>query len=147
MNIYRKTPLREKCPNTELFLVRIFLYLDSVRVMFSNFVNKIIAGINFRKVQEFAIQVSTIRLNQKRSNTYSYSIENKMVTQSIFVKSRMRFPCNENHLVIVQLRVRLLIFMWLTAYRDNLMELYAGAYPIHGPLETFDLFLFDNSDS
>ena len=25
---YENTPLREKCPNTELFLVRIFLYSD-----------------------------------------------------------------------------------------------------------------------
>ena len=28
LHLYGKTPLREKCPNTELFLVRIFLYSD-----------------------------------------------------------------------------------------------------------------------
>ena len=37
------------------------------------------------------VRVSTFRLNQKRSNTYNQSIENKMVTQNILVNSEMRF--------------------------------------------------------
>ena len=37
------------------------------------------------------VRVSTFRLNQKRSNTYNQSIENKMVTQNILVNSKMRF--------------------------------------------------------
>ena len=56
--------------------------------------SKTIGGINFRKnsKKKFAkVQVSTIRLNQNRSNTYNKSIENKMVTQNILVKSKMRF--------------------------------------------------------
>ena len=37
------------------------------------------------------VRVSTFRLNQKRSNTYNQSIENKMITQNILVNSKMRF--------------------------------------------------------
>ena len=37
------------------------------------------------------VRASTFRLNQKRSNTYNQSIENKMVTQNILVNSEMRF--------------------------------------------------------
>ena len=37
------------------------------------------------------VRVSTFRLNQKRSNSYNQSIENKMVTQNILVNSKMRF--------------------------------------------------------
>ena len=37
------------------------------------------------------VRISTFRLNQKRSNTYNQSIENKMVTQNILVNSKMRF--------------------------------------------------------
>ena len=37
------------------------------------------------------VRASTFRLNQKRSNTYNQSIENKMVTQNILVNSKMRF--------------------------------------------------------
>ena len=37
------------------------------------------------------VGASTFRLNQKRSNTYNQSIENKMVTQNILVNSKMRF--------------------------------------------------------
>ena len=37
------------------------------------------------------VRISTFRLNQKRSNTYNQSIENKMVKQNILVNSTMRF--------------------------------------------------------
>ena len=60
-------------------------------VVFSNFVKKIIiiGGIKLhKKVKKFVkVQVSTIRLNQKRSDT----IENKMITQNASGKSKMRF--------------------------------------------------------
>ena len=46
----------------------------------------------FQKIKKVVkVRVSTFRLNQKRSNTYNQSIENKMVTQNILVNSKMRF--------------------------------------------------------
>ena len=40
----------------------------------------------FQKIKKVVkVRVSTFRLNQKRSNTYNQSIENKMVTQNILV--------------------------------------------------------------
>ena len=51
--------------------------------------SKNIGGIHFRKKvkKSVKVQVSTIRLNQKRSNTCNQSIENKILTQNILVKS------------------------------------------------------------
>ena len=46
----------------------------------------------FQKIKKVVkVRVSTFRLNQKRSNSYNQSIENKMVTQNILVNSEMRF--------------------------------------------------------
>ena len=47
---------------------------------------KAVGGINFRrKSKKFVkVQYSTIPLNQKRSNIYNQSIENKVVTQKIY---------------------------------------------------------------
>ena len=46
----------------------------------------------FQKIKKVVkVRVSTFRLNQKRSNSYNQSIENKMVTQNILVNSKMRF--------------------------------------------------------
>ena len=47
--------------------------------------------ISFRKNSKkfVTVQVSTISLNQKRSNTYNQSIKNKIVTQNILVKLKM----------------------------------------------------------
>ena len=46
----------------------------------------------FQKIKKVVkVRVSTFCLNQKRSNTYNQSIENKMVTQNILVNSKMRF--------------------------------------------------------
>ena len=46
----------------------------------------------FQKIKKVVkVRVSTFRLNQKRSDTYNQSIENKMVTQNILVNSKMRF--------------------------------------------------------
>ena len=61
---------------------------------------KIIGGTKFRKkCKKFVkVQVSTIHLNQKRSNTYNRSIENKIVAQNILAKSKCVFHRMRNNL-------------------------------------------------
>ena len=73
-------------------------------------------------------------LNQRRSNTNNRSTESEIVMQSKLVKSKMRFYRTKSTFVIVGLRIRLLIFMGLTAETDNGLCCTAAAYPIHGPL-------------
>ena len=58
-------------------------------------------------------------LNQRRSNTNNRSTESEIVMQSKLVKSKMRFYRTKSTFVIVGLRIRLLIFMRLTAETDN----------------------------
>ena len=58
-------------------------------------------------------------LNQRRSNTNNRSTESEIVMQSILVKSKMRFYRTKRTFAIVGLRIRLLIFMRLTAETDN----------------------------
>ena len=41
----------------------------------------------------------------------------------------MPFQQNEKHFLIERLRIRILIYMWLTAERDNLMRLYSWSKP------------------
>ena len=60
-----------------------------IYVVFSS--TKQLAGLTFVKKIEKNEQVSIIHVNQKRSNAYNQSIENKMITQNILVKSKMHF--------------------------------------------------------
>ena len=64
-------------------------------VVFSNFVFKIIGGINLGKksfLKIVILQVSiTTYIKRHQTNTYNQSNENKMVTQNIVIKSKTRF--------------------------------------------------------
>ena len=66
---------------------------------------KQLAGQTFakkkKKKKSVKVQVFSISLNQKRSNTYNQSIKKKMVTQNILVKSKLCF--------LVRLQINLLI--------------------------------------
>ena len=56
-------------------------------------------------------------------------LKNKMVPQNVVVKSKMCFSYKNGNTVIVRLRIRPLIFMRLTAERDNLIWLYRWSLP------------------
>ena len=67
-------------------------------VVFSNFVKKIIGGINFRKKRKknrkctsFYLLLKSKEVKQGINQGINQGIENKMVTQNIFVKSKIRF--------------------------------------------------------
>ena len=62
--------------------------------VFANFgeANNLREKISLKKFKTIMkVQVSTICLSQKRSNTYNRSIENEMVIKNILVKSKIRF--------------------------------------------------------
>ena len=61
-------------------------------VMSSNFVKKYNwrDKLSQKSKKVVKVQVSTIRLNRKRSNTYKQSIEDKIVTQDILVNCLYR---------------------------------------------------------
>ena len=91
---------------------------------------KTIGGTNFckkkkKKKKSVKVQVFSISLNQKRSNTYNQSIKKKMVTQNILVKSKLCF--------LVRLQINLLIFMRIAIERDNVMLLYGWSMPYTWP--------------
>ena len=50
----------------------------------------------------------------------------------------MLFSQSEKHFLIMRLRIRLLIFIRLTAHRDNLMRLYSCSIPYKYPLFNFE---------
>ena len=55
-------------------------------VVFSNFVKKKL----LQKSKKIAnVQVSSFRLNEKQSNSYNQSTENKMAMQNVLVKSKI----------------------------------------------------------
>ena len=58
-----------------------------------------ISGFNFCKKIENFVKVSTIRFNQKRSNTCNRINENKMLMQNILVKSRKFYIKRNNNKV------------------------------------------------
>ena len=62
-------------------------------VAFSNFIKKNnCLDKPSQKVKKYIkVQFYIIRLNQKRSNIYYQSIEHKIVTQNILVKSKIHF--------------------------------------------------------
>ena len=56
-----------------------------------------------------------------------------MVLQNIVVKPKMCFLYNEKRFVMVRLRIRVLIFMRLTAEWDNIVRLYGLSIPYKCP--------------
>ena len=79
-------------------------------------------------------------LNQRRSNTNNRSTESEIVMQSILVKSKMRFYRTKSTFVIVGLRIRLLIFMRLTAETDNGLWLHGCNISYKWPLKLYTNF-------
>ena len=82
--------------------------------LISNFNKKIIRRINFSKKVKNSLSFYNSP-NQKRSHTQNQVLKNKLVPQNTVMKSKMCSRQNEKHSVTVRLRIRVLIFMRLTA--------------------------------
>ena len=88
MEMYRKTP-----------------------IVFSNFKNKIICGINWLKSKIFVkVQVTIIYLNN-RSNTYNQSIEKVKCYQKRLSGKTKKYSEKYRNTMIMWLRIRVLILI------------------------------------
>ena len=96
--------------------------------MFLNFNNKIIHRISFGKTRKKVCQSARLY------HTFKWQI--KLLEQVL--KNKM---VRQKHFVMVRLRIRLLIFMRLTAERHNLMRLYSWSLPNTCPLASCNITL------